>query len=196
MTGAVILAGGQSRRMGQDKKDLAWGNKTFLDTIAGEIRHFDELLLSTAASESTGLDGFRSIPDVYPDSGALGGLYSALTACHSAGLLTVCCDMPLFKRGLAEYICSYISSDYDAIVIVDRSNRRHPLCGYYSKSALPVLEIQLRQGDLKLKNALTKLRIREIYLKHSIYGDEMVTNINTPEEYALLQKSFTTPAVF
>lgn len=188
MTGAVILAGGQSRRMGQDKKNLTWENKTFLETIAGEIRHFDELLLSTAASESTVLDGFRSIPDVFPDSGALGGLYSALVACHSAGLLTVCCDMPLFKRGLADYICSYISSNYDAIVIVDRSNRRHPLCGYYSKSALPMLESQLRQGDLKLKNALTKLKIKEIYLKHSLYGDEMVTNINTPEEYALLQK--------
>lgn len=188
MTGAVILAGGQSRRMGQDKKDLAWGNKTFLETIAGEVCHFEELLLSTAAGESIGLAGFRSIPDVYPNSGALGGLYSALTACHCAGLLTVCCDMPLFKRGLAEYICSYISTDYDAIVIVDRCNRRHPLCGYYSKSALPVLENQLKQGDLRLKNVLTKLRVKEIFLEHSIYDDEMAANINTPEEYILLKK--------
>lgn len=195
MTGAVILAGGQSRRMGRDKKNLAWGDTTFLKTIAGEIRHFDELLLSVAAGESSRLDGFLTIPDAYPDSGALGGLASALTACRSAGLLAVCCDMPLFKRDLAEYICSYISSDYDAIVLTDRSSRQHPLCGYYSKSALPALERQLKQGDLKLKHALTKLRVKEISLKHTVYGDETVANINTREEYELLLKQALPPPV-
>lgn len=186
--------------MGRDKNYLPIDNQTFLERIGAELRQsgaslFDELLLSTGTSESLSLNGFTNVPDLYPDSGAIGGIYSALMACRSEGLFVVCCDMPLFKHGLAEYILSYAGNDTNVIILSDRNGRVHPLCGYYSKSTMPVLKKQILQGDFRMRNALRELRVKEVSLKHSVYPDETVANINTPEEYALLLKKTLPPPV-
>ncbi|MDY3282168.1 molybdopterin-guanine dinucleotide biosynthesis protein B [Dysosmobacter sp.] len=185
--GAVILAGGESRRMGTDKGALTLEGQRFLDRVAGELALWPERLVSVRAPEDApACPGFTPVADRFPGCGPLGGLHAALSACRSDWLLAVACDMPLFRRELGEFLALFPSPAADACVPVDRAGRVHPLCALYGKSALPVLEAQLRRGDYRLTSALDRLRVRYVPLGHSAFGDETVANINTRADYLAL----------
>ena len=193
--GAVILAGGGSRRMGTDKAALTLEGLRFLDRVAGELSGYPERLVSVRSlSSAPACPGFAAVADWFPGCGPLGGLHAALSVCRSDYLLTVACDMPLFRRELGEFLTLFLSPAVDACVPVDRTGRVHPLCAVYGKSALPVLEQQLRSGDYRLTAALERLRVQYVPLDHSAYGDETVANVNTRAEYlALLARRGKTP---
>lgn len=185
--GAVILAGGESRRMGTDKAALTLDGRQFLDRIAVELTGYPERLVSVRSADSApACPGFTAVADWFPGRGPLGGLHAALSTCRSDRLLAVACDMPLFRRELGEFLALFCSPAVDACVPVDRTGRIHPLCAVYSKSALPVLEQQLLSGDCRLTAALDRLRVQYVPLSHSAYGDETVANINTRAEYHAL----------
>ena len=185
--GAVILAGGESRRMGTDKAALTLDGQRFLDRIAGELSGYPERLVSVRRGDcAPACPGFTAVADWFPGCGPLGGLHAALSVCRSDYLLAVACDMPLFRREAGEFLTLFLSPAVDACVPVDRRGRVHPLCAVYGKSALPVLEAQLRAGDYRLTAALDRLRVKYVPLGHSAYGDETVTNVNTRAEYLAL----------
>ena len=185
--GAVVLAGGESRRMGTDKAALTLDGQRFLNRVAGELSGYPERLVSVRSPEAAPVcPGFTVVTDRFPGCGPLGGLHAALSVCRSDWLLAVACDMPLFRRELGEFLALFLSPAVDACVPVDRAGRIHPLCTIYGRSALPVLERQLRSGDFRLTAALEALRVNYVPLCHSAYGDETVANINTSAEYAAL----------
>ena len=185
-TGALLLAGGAGRRMGQDKGSLPFLGSDFLTLIAGELRAFDERLLSLSAPGGAVPAGFTPVTDDRPGCGPLGGICAGLRVCRSDFLFVVACDMPLFQEGLARYLCAFLCGEYDVFLPVDRAGRPHPLCAVYGKSALPVLERQLRGGQYRMMDALAQLRVKYVPLAHSAYADEVLSNINTREEYQRL----------
>jgi len=193
--GAVILAGGMSRRMGENKALLKLEGKTFLERIAGQLSGCEELLLSVDRSEPYERCRLRIVEDQYPDCGPIGGLYSALKACRSNWLFAVSCDMPLFEQGLAEYLSSFVTDDYDAYIAVTRDGWLHPLCAIYSQNATNLFEAQIKRGNYSLIQALTEMRTKPIPLRHSAYPDEMLSNINTPEQYRNLCRQAEGPPV-
>jgi len=65
-------------------------------------------------------------------------------------------------------------------VIVEHSNRKHPLIAVYHRSALPVFKKQLDQNDLKLSNALNKLKMKILNIDH--LDEKMVANINSKKD--------------
>lgn len=192
--GALLLAGGAGRRMGRDKGSLPFGPGDFLSTISGELSGFEERLLSVSAPREP-LPGFRQVADLRPGCGPLGGICAGLGACRSPYLLVVACDMPLFQVGLARYLAAFLTGGYDAYVPVDRGGRVHPLCAIYGKTALPHLEERLRQGRYRMMEALEGLRVKYVPLEHSAYPDEIVTNVNTGQEYRALLRRREQPPV-
>lgn len=193
--GAVILAGGASRRMGCDKAMLRLEGKTFLERIALQLDDFDEMLLSVDDAEHYTDCQLPMVVDQFPERGPIGGLYSALRTCRSDWLFVISCDVPLFKRDLAEYLTSFVTDDYDAYVIATRDGWLQPLCAVYSKWAADILEAQIGSGNHSLIDALTQMRTKVIPLRHTAYPDEMVRNINTPGQYADLRRQIHEPPV-
>lgn len=187
--GALLLAGGHSTRMGQPKDSLAFQNTDFLHRIAGELGSYPERLLSTGDRELLPPDGFHPVPDWVKRCGPLGGLCAGLAASRSDCLLVVACDMPLFSKELGDYIAAFVQGDADAYLCMDRQGRVHPLCGIYARSALPVLERQLERGCYRLMDAVSQLRVVYVPLKHSVYPDEVLCNINMPEDYRSLRQN-------
>jgi len=182
--GAVILVGGKSRRMGENKALLAIKGKTFLDQISGQANEFQEVLLSVDSADKYKHKNLARVEDLYPGCGPIGGIYSALCACRSDYLLVVSCDMPLFQKELAQYMSAFVADSYDAFVLVTREQRVQPLCAIYSKHAADILKEQIEAGNYRLLDALEKMRVKNIPLRHSVFPDEIVFNVNTPEEYA------------
>jgi molybdopterin-guanine dinucleotide biosynthesis protein A len=185
--GAVVLAGGKSKRMGVPKAGLPWRDgKTFLEHTADCLRHLDEVLISVGAPSQPGAYGLPVVVDHCPGQGPMGGVHSALLACRSDWLLVVSCDVPLFERRLADYLISMISDEYDIVLPVTRDGRIHPLCGVYSKRAVDILADLMALGNYRMRDAIHRARFLPVRLEGTSYPDEMLANVNTPEEYSLL----------
>lgn len=114
--GALILAGGQNRRMGGSPKALLpnGSGALILDGLRAAFADFDEKLLSTNTPELAAGTGFAPVPDARPGMGPLAGLEAALSACQSDGLVVAACDMPCFDRAAAEFLASFADQGWPA----------------------------------------------------------------------------------
>lgn len=181
--GCVILAGGKSTRMGGENKALLkLGDRTFLERIASELSDFEERLLSGGGQELADMIGFRSVPDQFPGCGPLGGIYSALSVCKSGALLVLPCDMPYFRKALAEFLKKELTENDDGIICEDASNRLQPLCGIYTKKCIPVLKECLEQGRLKMLGLQKDLRIRAVQVPSELSSESIFHNMNSKED--------------
>ena len=184
--GAVILAGGKSSRMGTDKAFLTFQGESFLTKISNQLNGFEEVLLSAGNAHKYENENFKIVEDIYPDCGPIGGIYSALRSCRSGYLLALSCDMPLFEENLAHYMSTFVDSSYDAFVLVNRQNFAQPQCAIYGAHVADILEAQITAGKYRLLDALEKMRVRYIPLRYTVFPDDIVQGVNTPEEYASL----------
>lgn len=195
----VILAGGQSRRMGQDKSLLRVGSRTLLEIVAGRVRPLGEELFVVARERPEYAKlGFRVVPDHVPGSGSLGGILTALTVARYDRCLVVGCDMPFLNRALLRYMCR-LPFDYDVLVPVQvaeesaaGSNRRYEtMHAVYGRAALPVIEARIQQGALKVADMLADVRVREIdEATVRRFDPELRSffNANTPADFTYVEQ--------
>jgi molybdopterin-guanine dinucleotide biosynthesis protein MobB len=174
--------------MGVDKAKLPWRDgKTLLERMAGCLRHLDEVLLSVGAEEQARGESFLPVVvDCCPGRGPMGGVYSALLACKSDWLLVVSCDLPLFEKELADHLISKVSDERPIVLTVTRDGRVHPLCGLYSKRAAGVLRDLMASGNYRMMDAAREAGFLPVNLAETPFPDEMLANVNTFREYALL----------
>ena len=126
--GALLLAGGASRRMGRDKAALPWRGGTFLERIAGELAGFPERYLSANLENCPLPPPWQLVADRFPGCGPLAGLHAGLCVCRSPWLVAVSCDLPLLQRPLVEWLARQAAPPYGAVVPRDQAGRIHPLC--------------------------------------------------------------------
>ena len=182
--GAVILAGGRSRRMGKDKAKLELNGIRFLDRLVCELSGFPELLISVNEKEKYPEMGYPPVCDIYQGCGPMGGLHAALLRCASAALVVVPCDVPFFSREIADEMCACMEGETDAVIAVTEDGREHPLCGVYKKSCLGVLEQCLEGQDYRMRDALAGLKVKTWRAGKQSWR---LLNVNTPEELEKLQ---------
>ncbi len=180
---AVILCGGKSTRMGQDKAGLLIGKKTFLQQIEENLKDADEILLSVKDRRDYPEIGTRHIEDREADKGPLMGLCSALEECSYDKVWVMSCDMPLVNWDTAQELEHYLTDGIDAVIPVDRTGKKYVLCAWYRKSILEILKEQLESGDLKVKHLLGRLRVCYVAVEGLTDGNRKFQNINTREEY-------------
>lgn len=180
---AVILCGGKSTRMGQDKAGLLIGKKTFLQQIEENLKDADEILLSVKDRRDYPEIGARHIEDREADKGPLMGLCSALEECSYDKVWVMSCDMPLVNWDTVQKLEHYLTDGIDAVIPVDRTGKKYVLCAWYRKSTLEILKEQLESGDLKVKHMLGRLRVCYVAVEGLTDGSHKFQNINTREEY-------------
>jgi len=183
MTG-VILAGGESNRMGKNKAFIEINGKRIIDRTVSLFRKiFDDVLLVT----NTPLDyielNVRIVTDLVPGKGSLGGIYTGLFFSSSPKAFFVGCDMPFLDRRVIHY---FLSLAQTADIVVQRTKDYwQPLHAIYPRTLLKPIERLLHQGELKIVKAYQGMRVRVVT------GEELkpfdpdlytLSNINTPEE--------------
>lgn len=106
MLGAVILVGGDSRRMGLDKAALDWGGRRAVDLLADLAREVGAAHLVTAGGDY----GHPFVADPEPGGGPAGGVRAGCAALRAAGVrraLVLAVDAPtLTAADLAPLICA------------------------------------------------------------------------------------------
>ena len=194
----VILAGGKSRRMRQNKALMRLGDDSLIAHVIRRMRLVtDELLLITnTPTEYTHLNvGMHS--DIIPDTGALGGIYTGLTYASHDTVLCVACDSPFLEPKLLTYLVSVLG-EYDAVMPYTYSSRQTPfrrnntqitlqtLCAAYAKRCLPIIEQMIRESDLRVHALAEHAHVQrvspEIWEEFDPEGRSFF-NINTPEDF-------------
>lgn len=161
----VVLAGGQSRRLGRDKRLEPIGGQPLIRRVIDRVSGLaDEVLVvvaDPAAAESLPLGSWhRSAPDIYPGKGSLGGIFSGVTSARHEWSLVVACDMPFLNIELLRLMLS-LRDGVDAVVPV-LEGRPEPTHALYSKACLPHIEDRLKADDLKISRFYDQVRVHYV----------------------------------
>ena len=196
---AVILAGGNSSRMGFDKTFIKVGGLTLIERqIKLLYSLFEKIIVVTnnqrksrslyEIADKNRLKNVEIIQDIILGQGPLGGIYSGLKASNSIYNFVVACDMPFINERLVKYMIKNIKN-FD-IFIPKIDNKFHPLCGVYSKNCVSVIGRLLLQDRLKVSDMFSKLNAKFISKKKLQSFDKdllCLENINTLQDLKKLK---------
>jgi molybdopterin-guanine dinucleotide biosynthesis protein A len=184
---AIIMAGGDSRRMGIDKSMLLIKGRPIIEHICRQLRGtFSQILISSDEVEKLAFLGFKIIPDKMPGQGPLMGIASALEASANELNFVVACDIPyidirLVRKMLAE------AQAADMVIPRTGNGKYEPLFAVYHKSAIEAINQVLSSGARKISDAFAHCNVKYIKLKANQF-----TNLNTIEEYEEFRKKYNT----
>ena len=186
--GGVILAGGESRRMGRTKALLPFGNATLIETAVARLRAVcPEILIVTNTPDLYRSLGVRTVPDALPGHRSLAGIYTGVL--HTGGPAFVCgCDMPFLNPALIRHLGA-LAEGMD-VVIPRHGGEYEPLHAVYTPACLEPLRRCAARGD-RNTGFLGEVRTRVVEVEELRRFDPELrsfVNVNTPEEYARLQE--------
>jgi len=176
---AIVLAGGNSTRMGQDKRFLAFRGRPLIEHVCDQLRGlFPEILLAANDAPKLAFLGLPVVRDAMPGQGPLGGIASALAASHHDLNFIVACDIPFIDFMLVRRLM-YAAADCDGVVPTTPEGHLEPLFAVYRKSLLPAIYDALDHGNRRIRDIFGKGRVCTIPL-HQIPAPQ---NLNTIEDY-------------
>ena len=193
MLGGVILAGGESRRMGRPKALLPVGSTTLIEAVIARLREAcPEILIVTNTPELYRHLGVRTVPDALPGRQSLVGIFTAVL--HVGGPAFVCaCDMPFLNPALVRHLAS-LAEGVD-VVIPRHGGDYEPLHAVYTPACLePIRRCVERRG--RNTGFLPEVRVRVVEVEELRRFDpdlHSFVNVNTPEDYARLQRMASAP---
>ena len=182
------MAGGKSRRLGQDKRFLEVGGRTCLQRVLDAFEGmFDEVLIVADTVEPFKNMGVKAVADLIPGRASLGGLYTGLTYASSEQAFVAACDMPWISprtiRVVLEHACR------GDIVVPELEGRLHTMHALYAKACLPRLRSLVEAQTLKVQDLCEDPELRVYRIPESAFkavDPELRSffNINTPEDLA------------
>jgi molybdopterin-guanine dinucleotide biosynthesis protein A len=184
----VILAGGKSSRMGEDKALMPFLGSSLLDFILSQISDLgEERIIISNTPDDYQRFGLPVFKDVIPDIGALGGIYSALTYASFQHCLLFACDMPFVNQPLIKHMANIIP-EFDAVIPRLRKDEfAEPFRAFYSKNCISSIQIQIKKGERKVVSFFDSVSIRYLEAEeiHKFDPQELTFfNVNTPEDMA------------
>lgn len=184
---AIILAGGQSARMGRPKAELQFGNGTMLDHIVAEMmRVFDEVLVAVAPPRRFGweTDRARTIADAESYRGPVSALEPVLREIEFERAFVCSCDVPFVNGDLARMLCDMLGDD--DVLIPRVEGKLQMLHAVYRKKCAKVLTKMLTAGEHRLHEIVNFAKVRIVSEDQIRALDpELLSffNVNTPEDY-------------
>ena len=174
----IILAGGASRRMGQNKAGLRLMGKTLLRLQADKLRGLGIQDVMLSGADCPALPGTRVIPDEHPGKGPLGGLHACLRAARNPSCLVVSVDTPLIPAAALAHLCR---SHRGGVTVLRHGKQEEPLLGIYDRHAADSISMLINAG----KCAVRALKDTVRWNRFDYLGpEELVLNCNTPEDFA------------
>lgn len=182
---ALILAGGDSSRMGQDKATLLLAGETLLARVTSSLRPlFAKLIVSVRQPRAEVTQA--QVCDAQADGGPLAGLVAGLAQVETPWMFAVACDMPFIQPALITQMAS-LRGEQDALVAMIDGHPQ-PLFAFYAKQALPVMQAALAGGEKRVRAVLKQLDVRyvnEAELREYDPQFRSFIDLDTPQDYAV-----------
>lgn len=188
----ILIAGGRSRRMGQDKRFMRVGGESVFERTLSLLRvtFAENIVVLAEPIEMLDVQGCRVAYDLVPNTGSLGGLYTGLMSASRPRVFAVACDMPFLDPEVIRFMLSH---DETADVIVARlAGRFQPMQAVYSKRCAPFLQAMAQRKELKIQRLFQQKELRMTILTENDLlafgpGFRSFQNINTPNDLALVE---------
>lgn len=186
-TTAIILAGGQSSRMGQNKALLDIEGKTVIERIVTEIdKVVDHKIIATNTFSDYEFLNLPMVEDNWKGIGPLGGIQAGLTASQTDRNIIIACDMPFISSQIASFLLSKLS-EYDGVVPII-NGRIHPLFAAYRRDVRHVIEKLIKANRHRITYILPEIHgkvLTEIDLENEGFdlSEYEFFNMNDPGKY-------------
>ena len=190
----VVLAGGRSKRFGDDKTTAKLGNKSLLDhTIEKIEKKFDEILIVSNNEKHDSIKkNIFSTKDLI--EGHLGPLVGVLSAMewikkHKKNynwIATFPCDTPFFDENLVDKIMNCPKNSSKKLFFLKSGNRRHNIFGLWSLELKDILLEDINKGHRKVEEWANKVGSEIIEINDE--NDYNFLNINTKEDLEKAKK--------
>ncbi|MDH2917107.1 MAG: molybdenum cofactor guanylyltransferase [Gallionella sp.] len=186
---AVILTGGDSRRMGQDKATLLLGEHSLLQHVITLVQPmFSDIIISVRQPRAD-----VTLPQVCDDPnhrGPLAGLAAGLQNAKTPWVFAVACDMPFIDHAVIERLAQF-REGFQAVVPMVQGYPQ-PLLAFYSAACLAeVIECLHGGGKHSLRELLDRLQVRYVSEDELRMADSALrsfVDLDTPEDVAMVMK--------
>ena len=174
----VIIAGGKSSRMGEDKALLPFGKYQTMTEF--QYRKLSLTFQDVYISSKTDKFDFECtvIKDTHKEYSPLIAILSIFETLEVDEVFILSVDAPFVDKEVIETIFKS-RNDKSDIVVAKSPSGIQPLCGYYKKSMLPLAYAQLEKENHKLLDLLALVHTQFVEFE----DDEPFTNLNHPQEY-------------
>lgn len=172
----VILCGGKSSRMGQDKSMLEFGGMKMVEYMYQKCQKiFSSVYLSCKDGEKFKRVTTHLLVENEGEFAPIFGLANAMEKLESERIFVVSVDLPFLQKEHCQKICSY---RFD-VVYAKTPKHSHYLCGVYHCCALPIMQEQIQKEDYKISTFVSKLSSFSVVFE----DEEVFANLNTMQDY-------------
>ena len=186
---AVIMAGGESQRMGRDKATLVLGEQTLLQHVVNIVQPLFSKVVVSVRQIRPEIE-LPQICDTYPNAGPLAGLCAGLEQAATPWIFAVATDMPFVQPAMIEQLAQR-RAGFQAVVPVVQGHPQ-PLAAFYSASCLPTIQGLLSgSGKRSMRAALEQLTVCYVDASELLAVDPSLQSffdLDTPEDFAVAKK--------
>ncbi len=179
----LVLAGGKSKRMGQDKGLLDYYGKPQRYYLADMLQGFcEQVYISCRADQTEEIEkaGYRALPDREEDSNQFEAILNALKSKQEVAWLVLACDLPLVSRQEVALLLESRDKSKYASSFMDKKRLPEPLIAIWEPSARTKLQDFKAQGISCPRKSLIKLAQNVKLIKP--LKEETIINANTPQD--------------
>lgn len=176
----VILAGGQSRRMGRDKATLSWEQGDLLSSLLTRLLPLSEDVMVSSNVVRDIAPSVRQVADIIAGKGPLSGIHAGLVHARYELVFVTACDVPFLRPELVPQLVQTIgSADGSAAVY---KGQIEPLFACYRKKCAPVIEQLLTAGNYRVTDFLERIHWIPVQQWDEL-DDCCFMNVNTRTDY-------------
>jgi molybdopterin-guanine dinucleotide biosynthesis protein A len=184
---AVLVAGGESRRMGRDKATVLVRAKPLWQIQLELLRKLEptEIFVSARTDPVWRPADVQFVADDPPSRGPLSGVAASLKQMRAQHLLALAIDMPFMTEEFLTYLCNQIEPCQGVIAKID--GRFEPLSAIYPREALPNVQSALSGEDFSLQTLVSRLATEGKLRVLSVTSQErnLFLNVNELADLAL-----------
>ncbi len=187
MLSIAIQAGGESRRMGQDKALAPFLGQPLIARVIQRVTPIaDEVLVTSNSPQSLRFLNAPVFMDLVRGRGALGGLYTALSVARYPLVAVVACDMPFVNPELLDAERrQMIGQEFDMVIPKGKNGLQPFHAVYRRESCLPFVQSALEAGFWRADTWFDKVSVSYFPEEETLKYDPTLRcfwNVNTPEE--------------
>ncbi|MBU1097519.1 MAG: molybdenum cofactor guanylyltransferase [Bacteroidetes bacterium] len=191
----IILAGGKSTRMGENKSFLKINGEFVIERVVKLMKGiFEKNIIITNTPQEYEFLKTSVFKDIYTYKGPLAGIHSGLRHSETEKNFIISCDIPLMRGEIIDYIINYKTEKPVTVCRADGFIQQ--LAGRYSKNVLPYAEKVLEKNNTEVRDQQQNQRKCAVLSMLEIVGSAIIEvenldfydeaifyNMNRPEDY-------------
>lgn len=176
----IVLAGGQSSRMGRDKAELSWEHGDILSSLLARLLPLSDDVIVVSNRVRSIPQSIRQVADIIPGKGPLSGIHAGLFHARHDRVFVTACDVPFLMPEIILPIVQSVGTSDGSVAVC--KGQLEPLFACYRKSCSIVIEQLLATGKYRIKDLLSAIHWVPVEQEDK-QADCCFMNVNTCDDY-------------